>query len=158
MGLGVVLFRGVHNITVDAKGRMAMPSKQRERLVDIAEGQLVATIDTQNPCILIYPLSTWEKIEKEIQELPALNAAVRRFQRLTIGYASDLEFDGNGRVLLPQSLRQHAKIDKKVVLAGMGKKFELWSEEHWQAECDIALDEASSDDFEMPIELMGISL
>ena len=137
---------------------MAMPAKHRERLLSQCEGQLVATIDTQNPCVLIYPLPAWEQLEQEIQELPALNPAVRRFQRLIIGHATDLEFDSAGRVLLPQPLRNYAGLDKKVVLVGQGKKLELWSEDNWNAECDKALADANSGELPIPDELLTLSL
>ena len=151
------MFRGVNHISMDAKGRMAFPARQREKLAADCAGQLVATIDTQSPCLLIYPLPTWETIEREIQDLPSLNPAVRRFQRLLIGYASDLEFDGSGRVLLPQSLREYAGLEKKLVLVGQGKKMELWDEAAWLAERDKLLQE-STDDGSVPEELMSLAL
>ncbi len=151
------MFRGVSHISMDAKGRLALPARQREKLLSDCAGQLVATIDTQSPCLLIYPLPTWETIEREIQELPSLNPAVRRFQRLLIGYASDLEFDGSGRVLLPPSLREYAGLEKKLVLVGQGKKMELWDEAAWLAERDKLLSE-SSDEGSVPEELMSLAL
>ncbi len=151
------MFRGVNHISMDAKGRMAFPARQREKLAADCAGQLVATIDTQSPCLLIYPLPTWETIEREIQDLPSLNPAVRRFQRLLIGYASDLEFDASGRVLLPPSLREYAGLEKKLVLVGQGKKMELWDEAAWLAERDKLLLE-STDDGSVPEELMSLAL
>jgi len=141
---------------MDAKGRVAFPAKQRERLLSVCDGQVVATIDTQARCLMVYPLPTWEVIEKELQELPSMNPAVRRIQRLLIGYASELEFDGNGRVLLPPSLRDYAGLEKKLVLVGQGKKLELWSEDVWLAERDRWLDEVHGD-AEIPEELMSIA-
>lgn len=151
------MFRGVQHINMDAKGRLAMPAKHRERLLEECDGQLVATIDTQSRCLLIYPLPTWEQIEKEIQDLPSLNPAVRRFQRLLIGYACELEFDGNSRVLLSPSLREYAQLEKKVVLVGQGKKLELWSEHLWLQERDKWLDEVGGDDA-LPEEMLSLSL
>lgn len=151
------MFRGVSHISMDAKGRMALPARHREKLLADCAGQLVATIDTQSPCLLIYPLPTWETIEREIQELPSLNPAVRRFQRLLIGYASDLEFDGSGRVLLPQSLREYASLEKKLVLVGQVNKMELWDEAAWFAERTKLLDEAAGEGA-IPEELMSVSL
>jgi MraZ protein len=142
---------------MDAKGRVALPVKQRELLQAFCGGQLVVTIDIQSRSLMVYPLSTWENIERELQDLPAMNPDVRRIQRLLIGYASDLEFDGSGRVLLPQSLREYASLDKKLVLVGQGKKLELWSEEIWMSERDKWLEEAV-DVTVMPEELMSISL
>ena len=151
------MFRGVNHITMDAKGRIALPVKQRELLQAFCGGQLVVTIDIQSRSLMVYPLSTWENIERELQDLPAMNPDVRRVQRLLIGYASDLEFDGNGRVLLPQSLRDYASLEKKLVLVGQGKKLELWSEEVWISERDKWLEEAV-DVTAMPEELLSISL
>lgn len=151
------MFRGVQHINMDAKGRLAMPARLREPLMARCNGQLVATIDTQSQCLFIYPLPEWEKIEKEIQELPAMNPAVKRFQRLVIGYATDLELDGNGRVLLPAPLRDYAKLEKKLVMVGQVKKLELWSEDLWIAERDQALAE-SGPTAELPEELMSLTL
>ena len=151
------MFRGVQHINMDAKGRLAMPARQREPLLSECGGQVVVTIDTQSACLAIYPLPEWERIEREIQNLPALKPAVKRFQRLMLGYATDLELDGNGRMLLPQSLREYARLDKKLVLVGQGNKLELWSENLWLAERDQALQD-SGPGAELPEELMSLTL
>ncbi len=151
------MFRGVQHINMDAKGRLAMPARQREPLVSQCAGQLVVTIDTQSACLVIYPLPEWERIEKDIQNLPALKPAVKRFQRLMLGYATDLELDGNGRLLLPPALRDYAQLDKKLVLVGQGNKLELWSEVLWLAERDQALRD-SGPDAELPDELTSLKL
>jgi MraZ protein len=151
------MFRGVQHINMDAKGRLAMPARQREPLLSECGGQVVVTIDTQSACLAIYPLPEWERIEREIQSLPALKPAVKRFQRLMLGYATDLELDGNGRMLLPQSLREYAKLDKKLVLVGQGNKLELWSESLWLAEREQALED-SGPGAELPEELMSLTL
>jgi len=142
---------------MDAKGRLAMPARQREPLLAHCNGQLVATIDTQSRCLFIYPLPEWEKIERDIQELPALNPAVKRFQRLVIGYATDLELDSNGRLLLPAPLRDYAQLEKKLVLVGQGKKLELWAEDLWMAEREQALAD-SGPEAVLPEELMSLTL
>jgi MraZ protein len=151
------VFRGVQNINMDAKGRLAVPARQREPLQARSEGRIVVTIDTRASCLVIYPLPEWERIEQDIQGLPALNPAVKRFQRLVLGYASDLELDGNGRMLLPQPLRDYARLEKKLVLVGQGNKLELWSETLWAAECDQALQESGAED-DLPDELMSLKL
>jgi len=151
------LFRGVQHINMDAKGRLAMPARQREPLLSQCEGRIVVTIDTQTTCLAIYPLPEWERIERDIQNLPALKPAVKRFQRLMLGYATDLELDGNGRMLLPPALRDYARLDKKLVLVGQGNKLELWSEELWLAEREQALKD-SGPDTELPEELMSLTL
>ena len=142
---------------MDAKGRLAMPARQREPLLSLCQGQIVVTIDTQSKCLVIYPLPEWERIEQDIQGLPALNPAVKRFQRLMLGYASDLELDGNGRMLLPQSLREYAQLEKKLVLVGQGNKLEIWSEALWLAEREQALED-SGPEAELPAELMSLTL
>ena len=151
------MFRGVQHINMDAKGRLAMPARQREPLLSECGGQVVVTIDTQSACLAIYPLPEWERIERESQNLPALKPAVKRFQRLMLGYATDLELDGNGRMLLPQPLREYARLDKKLVLVGQGNKLELWSEPLWLAERDQALLD-SGPEAELPEELMSLTL
>ncbi len=149
------MFRGVQHINLDAKGRLSVPARQRELLLDISAGSVVVTIDTQSSCLVLYPLREWERIERDVQDLPTLNPAVRRFQRLVLGYASDLDLDGNGRVLLPGALREYAQLDKRVVLVGQGNKLELWSEPLWEAECSAAL---AADGDVLPAELLGLKL
>ena len=150
------MFRGVQHINMDAKGRLAVPARQREGLLEQCDGRVVITIDTQSTCLTLYPLPEWERIEAEIQALPALNPAVKRFQRLMLGYAADIELDGNGRVLMPQSLREYAHLEKKVVLVGQGNKLELWAEDRWVAEREAAL--SADADSTLPDELMSLKL
>ncbi|MEY3005872.1 MAG: transcriptional regulator MraZ [Pseudomonadota bacterium] len=151
------MFRGVHHINMDAKGRLAIPAKHREPLLVHCQGAVVITIDTQVHCLALYPLPEWEGIQKQIQALPALKPAVKRFQRLTLGYATDLDMDGNGRLLLPAPLREYAGLDKKLVLVGQGNKLEIWSEDAWLAERDQALLETGAE-AELPDELMSLTL
>ena len=149
------MFRGVQHINLDAKGRLSVPARQRESLLDISAGSIVVTIDTQSSCVVLYPLREWERIERDVQNLPTLNPAVRRFQRLVLGYASDLDLDSNGRILLPVALREYANLEKRVVLVGQGNKLELWSESLWEAECEAAL---AADEGELPVELLELKL
>jgi len=142
---------------MDAKGRLAMPARQREPLSSLCNDQIVVTIDTQSTCLVIYPLPEWERIEKEVQSLPALKPAVKRFQRLILGYATDLELDGSGRMLLPASLREYARLEKKLVLVGQGNKLELWSDTLWLAETEQALLD-SGPEAEVPDELLSLTL
>ena len=150
------MFRGVQYINMDTKGRLAVPARQRESLLEQCAGQVVITIDTQSHCLTLYPLPDWDRIDAEIQSLPALNPAVKRFQRLMLGYAADIELDGNGRVLLPQSLRDYAHLEKKIVLVGQGNKLELWSEDRWLEERDAALSIEAPE--ELPVELLSLKL
>ncbi len=132
MGLGPIpnVFRGANQLTLDAKGRMVMPTRYRERLLERSGGRLVVTVD-RDKCLLLYPLPDWEEIERKLMKLPTLNPQARALQRLMVGHATDLELDGHGRVLLPAELRQFAGLTRAAVLLGQGNRFELWDEAQW---------------------------
>ena len=149
-------FRGVSSLSLDAKGRVVLPARYRERLAEICNSQLVITIDTDQPCLLIYPLNEWELIEEKIEALPSFNPMTRRIQRLLIGHATDVEVDANGRTLLSNPLREYAQLGRKVVLIGQGKKFELWDEALWAQRMDEWLGDKS--DAEMPEALAELTL
>ena len=148
------MFRGVNQISLDSKGRMAMPTKYRKEILDCCSGQLVITVD-RDMCLLIYPLEEWEEIERKLAKLPSLNKAARRLQRLLIGHATEVEMDAHGRILIPPPLREFANFEKRVVLIGQGHKFELWDEQRWEAERQSWL--TDDNDEELPIELESIS-
>ena len=130
------MLRGAHAIALDTKGRLAVPTKYRDWLREESEGQLVCTIDIANPCLLLYPLGEWEEIEKKLKSLSSMNPVERRLQRLLLGYACECELDGNGRLLLSAPLRQHAGLDKQIMLVGQLNKFEIWSETRWLQQVD----------------------
>ena len=152
------VFRGVNAVNLDSKGRMAMPTRYRTLLENDAERKVVVTIDTDEKCLLLYPLPEWQLIEKKIAALPSFNRAARRIQRLLIGHATEVELDANGRVLLPQLLRDYAELDKVLMLVGQGKKFEIWSEQVWQQRRDDWLSEKVEQLGEMPADLELLSL
>tara|TARA_R110000803_G_C11726737_1_gene289031 strand:+ start:131 stop:466 length:336 start_codon:yes stop_codon:yes gene_type:complete len=108
-------------------------------------------------CLLIYPVDVWEEIQKKIEALSSFNPDTRKFQRMMIGYATDVEMDGSGRILLSQVLRNHAELDKHVALVGQGKKLELWSEANWAEQTELWLSQASAGG-ELPAELQSLSL
>jgi MraZ protein len=151
------MFRGATKITLDAKGRLAMPTRYRERIDERSNGRLVATVDRSDPCLLIYPLPEWEEIELKLRRLPTLNPVARRLQRLMIGHATDLELDANGRILLPPSLREYARLAKTVMLIGQGNRFELWDEAQWNENRETWL-QADEPAEELPPELATLSL
>lgn len=126
------MFRGINSVTLDAKGRMALPARHREAIRARSAGRLVTTIDSEDPTLLMYPLPDWEAIQARLQQLPNVRGRGRRLQRLLIGHATDMELDANGRVLLPQMLREHAGLERKLVVVGQGNKIEVWSESNWQ--------------------------
>lgn len=150
------MFRGVQHISMDIKGRIAMPSKLRACLPETSDKQLVATIDLQSKCLLLYPLTTWAEVEQSLQAMPAMKPEVRTVQRLILGYASDLELDSASRFLLPPSLRDYAGIDKKVVMAGQGRRIELWAEELWLSTRDQALQGLASGAITLPEEVLSL--
>ncbi len=124
------MFRGVSPLSLDNKGRLSVPAKYRERLLQSCAGQLVITID-RDGCLLIYPLPVWEEVEAKLIRLSSTHPQARSLKRLLLGHAEECELDGSGRVLLPAPLREFAKLDKHVVLVGQGNKFELWDEQTW---------------------------
>ena len=133
-----------------------MPTRYRDRLATHCEGQLVVTVDRDH-CLLLYPLPEWEEIERKLVRLPSLNRQARRLQRLLIGHATEVELDGNGRILLPPPLREFAELEKRIVLIGQGNKFELWNELQWNERRDVWLTE-TDDDEALPAELESLSL
>ena len=152
------MFRGVNAINIDAKGRIAMPTRYRLQFQDGGRGSVVMTIDTEERCLLLYPLSAWEEIESKLAQLPSFNPEARRIQRLLIGHATESELDSHGRILLPPLLREYADLKKQVMLVGQGKKFEIWDEAHWQERRDRWLDESNKDSSTLPDEVKSLSL
>src|SRR5690606_39500418 len=151
------MFRGATQVTLDAKGRLAIPMRYRERLTTRADGHLVATVDRDH-CLLIYPLPDWEEIERKLVRLPALNEQARRLQRLMVGYATEIDMDGHGRILLTRELREFAGLEKQAMLIGQGNKFELWNEERWNARRDEWLADDEGEQAGLPQELESLSL
>ena len=125
------MFKGIHNINLDAKGRLTMPTKYRNTISDQSNGNMVVTIDSEEKCLLLYPATIFSSIEKKINDLPSFTKNHRRIQRLIIGHAEDLELDSSGRILLPKPLRLVAEMSKKITLIGQGQKFEIWSDDIW---------------------------
>ncbi|MEX1222825.1 MraZ protein [Pseudidiomarina planktonica] len=128
------MFRGATSISLDEKGRLAIPARYRKSLALDCEGEMVCTIDIKQPCLLLYPLPQWQIIEQKLTTLSSMNPAERRLQRLLLGHAEDCSMDKNGRLLIAPTLRQHADLNKKLMLIGQLNKFEIWSEAAWQAQ------------------------
>src|SRR5262245_29010906 len=105
------MFRGAQAVTLDAKGRMAMPRRHRDRILDRSQGRVVVTVD-RDRCLLIYPTPDWDEVERRLMQLPSLQPQARRLQRLMVGHATDLELDAHGRLLLPPQLRQFAALER----------------------------------------------
>lgn len=156
------MFRGLSPLALDGKGRLAIPTRYRELLVQRCGGHLIVTLDPSG-CLLLYPFPEWEPIERRLNALPSFDPLSRHMQRILVGSATDLELDGAGRILLPAPLREKARLDKDVVLVGQGNKFEIWNDQAWQAQLDAAeglpgmLEEALRKG-SIPDELKGFSL
>jgi MraZ protein len=137
---------------------MVVPTRYRESLQLDSRGRVVLTIDTEEKCLLMYPLAAWEDIENKLAALPSFNPAARRIQRLLIGHATETEIDSHGRILLPPLLREYAGLKKHAMLVGQGKKFELWDDKLWQERRTEWLDEESLSDANLPEEVKSLSL
>ncbi len=133
------MFRGFMPLSLDAKGRLAIPSRYRDALMERCGGRLVVTLDPGR-CMLLYPLPEWELIERRINALPSFHPLSRQLKLILVGSATDVEIDSAGRILVPAPLREKARLEKDVVLVGQGHKFELWNETDWQAQYDAAKD------------------
>jgi len=125
------VFRGTAYLNLDVKGRLAIPAKQRERLLGVGDSNLILTVDRAR-CLLLFPVSTWETIERDFADLPAFDDAARSVLRLYVGHAEEVEMDAQGRILLPQHLREFAELEKRAALVGQGLKFEIWNEQRWR--------------------------
>ena len=130
------VFRGVTQLALDAKGRLAIPGKHRAALAGAPENTERTLIVTADPsrCLLVYPRATWEPIQARLMGLSSFNAEIRGLQRLLVGHADEVDMDGAGRILVPPALRQYAGLEHHAVLVGQGSKFELWDEAKWQQE------------------------
>ncbi|NQZ11942.1 MAG: division/cell wall cluster transcriptional repressor MraZ [Algicola sp.] len=151
------MYRGASSITIDSKGRLAIPTKFRELLVAECQGEMICTIDIHQPCLLLYPLTEWEEVEAKLRKLSSMNPHERRVQRLLLGHASECKLDGNGRTLISGPLRNHASLQKNIMLVGQLNKFEIWDEAIWQqqVEQDIELENAGG--FELTERLQDFS-
>ncbi|RLV58955.1 transcriptional regulator MraZ [Parashewanella curva] len=126
------MFSGASSVNLDSKGRIAMPTRYRELLRVESEGKFVITVDIQSTCLLLYPIHEWHKIEAKLLLLSDTQQTERALKRLLLGHAHECEMDGNGRLLLPQTLRKYAGLEKHAMLVGQLNKFELWDESAWQ--------------------------
>ncbi|GKX50143.1 division/cell wall cluster transcriptional repressor MraZ [Budvicia aquatica] len=152
------MFRGATTVNLDGKGRLAIPTRYRDSLLDECEGQLVCTIDLHQPCLLLYPLPEWEKIEQKLSRLSSMNPAERRVQRLLLGHASECQMDSAGRLLVATTLRQHASLVKEVMLVGQLNKFELWDEQTWYQKVKEDIDAEQSAQDTLSERLQDLSL
>lgn len=148
------MFRGIAQLNLDSKGRLAVPARHRDSLLERCGGHLVITADADH-CLLVYPLPDWEIIQQKLEALSNLDPRVRDLQRRLIGFAIDVDMDGAGRILISPALRQFAQLEKSVVLVGQGRKFELWNKDKWEQLIERA---GGFDAGNLPPELEDFSL
>jgi len=122
-------FRGRFEYSLDPKGRVNIPSKFRELLQKFSEDRVVIT--NMDGCLLVYPHTEWLRIEEDVARAPSMNRNVARFMRFFLGSASEVNIDKQGRILVPLPLRDYGRLEREVVITGVGKKFEIWSKESY---------------------------
>lgn len=120
------MFMGRFNHTIDPKGRLSIPSKYREILGDefvVSKGM--------DGCLFVYAIDAWKAFEEKLASLPLINVEARQFARFFLSGAQYVTVDKQGRILMPQDLKEFAGLEKDVVLAGMGSRIEIWSLDRW---------------------------
>ena len=142
------MFFGETAINLDAKGRLAVPVRYRDALMEQCDNRMVLTYSAfDSGSLWLQPEKTWERVRDDVLALPNFNASHRSLQRRLVGSATVVEPDASSRILLPPSLRQVAGLEKRVVLLGMGGRFEIWNENTLnvkRAEEEANLDEQAS--------------
>ena len=124
------MFQGAAALSLDAKGRLAIPARHRDALA-VENGQVVLTAHPHG-CLLVYPVPAWTPIRDKVLAAPSLDPLSAQLKRLLVGFAQEEALDAAGRVLVAPSLRQFARLEKQVWLVGQGSHFELWSDAGWQ--------------------------
>ncbi|MHB1605130.1 MAG: division/cell wall cluster transcriptional repressor MraZ [Leptospirales bacterium] len=121
------VFRGRYQHSLDEKGRVAIPQRFRE-ILDSPDGvpSLVITVEADE-CLVVYPEAAWRDLEEKIGALPQMNEDLKTYLRFTVGWATDCQTDRQGRILIPQPLREYAHLDRDVWFVGMLNKFEIWN-------------------------------
>lgn len=120
------MFIGEYSHSIDAKKRLALPSKFRGEL-----GERVVITRGLDQCLFVYPMKTWEQLSEKLGNLPVGEPGTRSFIRLMFAGAADVELDNQGRVLLPDNLKQYAGLGKDVIVAGLFNRLEIWSASAW---------------------------
>ncbi len=129
------MFRGAHSINLDSKGRIAVPSIYRGKLIDDYHGELVITKHLVDKCLVLYPSSRWDELEATLASLSSTNQKHRAIKRILLGNASDVKLK-NDRVMIPASLRELVGLTKQIFLVGDGKSFQIWDKDQWHKQMD----------------------
>jgi MraZ protein len=131
------VFQGATELSLDAKGRLAVPTRHRDALV--SGGSAVVLTAHPDGCVLLYPQLAWEPISSRMQSLSSFNDVARSWQRLLVGFAEEVPLDGQGRILVSPALRKFGSLKKNVMLVGQGSHFEIWDVEAWDAKLAQAM-------------------
>jgi MraZ protein len=149
-----VVFQGETAITIDDKGRLAIPTSYRDLVASECGNRLVITYNPfESGSLYLYPQPVWERVRDQVNALPRTKSVSRTLQLKLVGAATFVEPDGSGRIGIPASHRNAVGIEKKAVLLGMGDKFELWSEQAHHAQIRQTLGDADLGD-----DLVGLQL
>ena len=147
------MFQGAAALSLDAKGRIAIPARHRDALAVASGGQLVLTAHPHR-CLLLYPQAAWEPIRDKVLAASSFNPQSAGIKRLLVGNARDESLDSAGRLLVAPELRRFAGLEKQVWLVGQGSHFEIWSDEGWQQQQDAVF--ALGD--QLPVGLEDLAL
>jgi MraZ protein len=134
------MFRGRYEHTIDAKGRTSVPARYRDALAAAGEKRIVVT-SALDPCLVAYTPAEWSGFEERLSKLPQFDRAVQKLKRIYVSGAVECDIDDVGRILVPPTLRDHARLKKDVLWAGAGKYAELWDKEEWQKHFETTDDE-----------------
>lgn len=143
------MFMSEYNHTVDAKGRLIIPSKFREAL-----GEEFVISKGMDGCLFVYANEDWNAFEEKLTSLPLINKEARTFARFFLAGAASVEVDKQGRILIPGSLRDFAGLEKDVVLVGVGSRIEIWDKEKYQN----ATSDENMDDITKAMEALGLTI
>jgi MraZ protein len=131
------MFHGATVLTLDAKGRLAIPTRHRESL-EASSRALVLTAHPEG-CAMLYPEAEWERVRAQVEKFPSFHAQASWWKRLLLGFEEHLVPDASGRVLISNALRMHARLEREAMLVGQGHYFELWDPGVWNAKFAAAL-------------------
>ena len=126
------MFQGAAALSLDAKGRLTVPSRHRDALLENASPPNLVVTAHPDGCLLLYPANAWAPIRARVMGFPALDARFSVWKRLLVGFAEEVEIDAAWRVLISPELRNFAKLDKPVMLVGQGSHFEIWNKDTWE--------------------------
>lgn len=143
------MFIGEYNHSVDIKNRLALPSKFRTEL-----GGTVVVTRGLDQCLFVYPLIVWQELAQKLGTMPIGESATRSFVRLMLAGASDVHADAQGRVLIPDYLKQYASIEKEVIVAGLFNRLEIWDVKKWQEYKEVA--EKNTDEIAENLGKIGV--